>query len=73
MEKIINTETMQKIGAKFLDYKFPFPGCRDHKVGTDAYWTCLAHQGGWAFQHAISSCRMGARDDPQAVVDPQLR
>jgi choline dehydrogenase len=40
---------------------------------TDAHWEQYVRQSGGVGYHPVGTCRMGAKDDPMAVLDPQLR
>ena len=40
---------------------------------TEAQWEQYVRQSGGVGYHPVGTCRMGAKDDPMAVLDPQLR
>lgn len=40
---------------------------------TDEFFKCLAQLHTAAENHQVGTCKMGAKDDPMAVVDPQLK
>ena len=42
-------------------------------VQTDAQWLQFARENGQTIYHPIATCRMGADDDANAVVDTRLR
>lgn len=71
IKKLLNTKPMKKVGAK-LNY-FQIPGCSEHKFDTREYWECsLRHVAGTIY-HAVGSAKMGAANDPTAVVDSRLK
>lgn len=65
------THSMRRFGSTLSPY--PFPGCGQHQVYTDAYWECMVHHYSVTIYHPIGTCKMGPYWDPTAVVDPQLR
>lgn len=50
-----------------------FPGCEIYKLYSDPYLACAARVYTSTIYHPVGTCRMGAYEDPRAVVDPQLR
>jgi choline dehydrogenase len=42
-------------------------------VSTDEQWEAYVRAGAFAMYHPVGTCRMGAVEDPQSVVDPELR
>jgi choline dehydrogenase-like flavoprotein len=50
-----------------------FPGCEIYKTWSDPYLACAARVYTSTIYHPVGTCRMGARDDPRSVVDPELR
>ena len=70
-EKLMQTPTMKSLGVTLEEAKISF--CSQHEFRTDAYWECfLRHVATTAF-HPCCTVKMGAEDDPTAVLDPQLR
>lgn len=52
----------------------PAEGCENQPFGSDEYWRCaVQHISGPEVNHQAGSCKMGPREDPLAVVDPELR
>ena len=49
------------------------PGCEEMELFSREYWRCHVSQVSLTMYHPVGTCRMGPRDDPRAVVDPQLR
>ena len=47
--------------------------CESLGFDSDAYWRCYIRQMTFTIYHPVGTCRMGAKSDPKAVVDPQLR
>ena len=70
-EKFIQTPTMKSLGAKVEDGKLSF--CSKHEFRSDEYWECVTRHVAVTVYHPVGTCKMGAKDDPSAVVDPQLR
>ena len=50
-----------------------YPACQNHTWGTDDYWRCYVMNEVLTLNHPTSTCRMGAKDDNNSVVDPRLR
>ena len=70
-QAFIGTRSMRIIGAKLN--KFPHPKCKDYKYDSDLYWQCYVRENSLSMYHPVGTCKMGAEDDPTAVVDPKLR
>ena len=49
------------------------PKCKQHKWGSDDYWRCYGPANALTVYHPSSTCMMGRKDDPRAVVDPRLK
>ncbi|EEB16965.1 glucose dehydrogenase precursor, putative [Pediculus humanus corporis] len=65
------TSSMRRLGAKF--HQTPVYGCRHLQQFTDEYWECVIRQYTLTIYHMSGTARMGAPNDPTAVVDPRLR
>ena len=50
-----------------------FPGCENLALKSDAYWECYHRQWTVTVWHPTSTCAMGEKSDPDAVVDSELR
>ncbi|KAL0880945.1 hypothetical protein ABMA27_002107 [Loxostege sticticalis] len=50
-----------------------YPTCVTYAPNTDAYWECAIRTLVVSLHHQIATCRMGPPNDPNAVVDPELR
>lgn len=69
--RISESPAMQSIGSRLHD--IPLPGCRQLPFGSDEYWRCAVRQLTATLHHQIGTCKMGPRNDPDAVVDNTLR
>ncbi|XP_055306499.1 glucose dehydrogenase [FAD, quinone]-like [Sitodiplosis mosellana] len=66
------TQAFQKYNA--TPVRIPLEACdSDYTYDTDDYWKCYLHQLTSAGMHHVGTCRMGAENDPTAVVDTELR
>ncbi|XP_015920335.1 glucose dehydrogenase [FAD, quinone] [Parasteatoda tepidariorum] len=54
-------------------YETTFPGCEIYTKNSDEYLACVARTYTSTIYHPVGTCKMGAANDPTAVVDPQLR
>ena len=70
-EKMIETASMQKIGATVKDMKLSF--CSEHAFQTDEYWACVIRQVAFTEYHSTGTCKMGSKNDDTAVVDSELK
>lgn len=59
----------QKVGARFLNNLVP--GCEALK--DDAYYECFARSIVTSNSHPVGTAKMGDPDDPNTVVDPELK
>ncbi|ODM99903.1 Glucose dehydrogenase [FAD, quinone] [Orchesella cincta] len=66
-----NTTAFGKLGAKLVSTKLP--GCEKHEFRSDAYWECYVRHFTLTVYHPCCTARAGAVNDPNAVVDPELR
>lgn len=72
--KLAETKAFQTIGASSLDpYQEHLPACQELPYPSEKYWVCRIKHYTQTMFHPTSTCKMGASDDPTAVVDPQLR
>ncbi|XP_044763967.1 glucose dehydrogenase [FAD, quinone] [Coccinella septempunctata] len=65
------TDTFKKFGARL--HNPPLPNCKHLPMHTDEYWNCAIRQYTLSIYHYSCTAKMGPRDDPMAVVDPELR
>ncbi|XP_026675084.1 glucose dehydrogenase [FAD, quinone]-like [Ceratina calcarata] len=68
---LTKTETMKKWDLR-LNPVVP-PLCANDHFGSDAFWECYVRVSTGPENHQAGTCKMGAIDDPSAVVDPELR
>ena len=71
--EVAKTDTFAKYGVDDTHLKDMHPFCTEHTYGTAAFWDCFVRHFSLSFCHASSTCSMGNKDDPNAVVDPYLR
>ena len=66
---------MREVGAYFLDIRYPTRErwAEEHEPFSDEYLEERISQMGNGTYHHPGTCKMGARGDATAVVDPQLR
>lgn len=50
-----------------------FPGCEIYTLWSDEYLACVARTYTATIYHPVGTCKMGAPEDPESVVDPFLR
>ncbi|XP_076101365.1 glucose dehydrogenase [FAD, quinone]-like isoform X2 [Mytilus galloprovincialis] len=72
-QKLVKTKVLQKFGAKEANLIALNSKCSHIEYDSDAFWECGIRNGGQTVYHPTSTCRMGADNDPTAVVDSQLR
>lgn len=68
---LLSTDALKKIGARLN--RLPLPDCVKLVFGSDAYWRCYIRHMATNILHAAATNKMGPKDDPEAVVDPELR
>ncbi|XP_061176433.1 glucose dehydrogenase [FAD, quinone]-like [Saccostrea echinata] len=74
MLKLGDTAAFKSIGASSQDPLEAYtPQCDNTSPGSDEYWICRLRHYTYTVFHPTSTCRMGAKQDPTAVVDPELR
>ncbi|CAC5396732.1 Oxygen-dependent choline dehydrogenase [Mytilus coruscus] len=72
IQKLAAANPLQEIGATLN--RQDFDGiCDKVKFDSDEYWECMLRHFAVTCYHPTSTCRMGAKDDPTAVVDTKLR
>lgn len=54
-------------------FKTFYPGCEIYRIWSDEYLACVARVNTQTVYEPVGTCRMGAREDPRSVVDPELR
>ena len=68
---LLETEAFRKIGARI--HSIPLPGCAHLHFGSDAYWHCSIRSLTSTIHHQTTSCKMGSRNDKNAVVNHELK
>ncbi|XP_011862143.1 PREDICTED: glucose dehydrogenase [FAD, quinone]-like [Vollenhovia emeryi] len=68
---VAQTKAMQTIDSQFLNVTYT--ECNIHEYDSDAYWECAIRTLSITLYHYSGTCKMGARGDPTAVVDPTLK
>jgi choline dehydrogenase-like flavoprotein len=66
------------VSPPYAEYKSrlfssPNPNCKHLQLHSDSYWECAAKTVPYNVYHDVGTCRMGPADDPESVVDPELR
>lgn len=69
--KIMETESMKKIGVSIVKEKFP--DCTEYEYGTHEYFVCAARYTATNYYHPCGTNKMGPKSDSEAVVDPKLQ
>lgn len=67
--RLTETKAFKSIGTKMRTQLVP--GCE--KLKDDEYWACCVRTMTASIYHATGTCRMGATNDTNAVVDPELK
>lgn len=49
------------------------PGCEEWLFNSEQYWKCIIKKYSDSGFHFVGTCKMGPKNDTQAVVDPKLR
>ncbi|XP_053373287.1 glucose dehydrogenase [FAD, quinone]-like [Mercenaria mercenaria] len=70
-EELISTDAMKSIGADISINQASF--CSHYKFRSDDFWRCMIRHIAHNFYHSTSTCKMGMKGDPTAVVDLDLR
>ncbi len=66
-----NTTAMRKMEAHLPERQLP--GCEHYEMKSLEYYECHVRTATLTLYHPTSTCSMGKRKDPNAVVDSQLR
>ncbi|XP_003745578.1 glucose dehydrogenase [FAD, quinone] [Galendromus occidentalis] len=69
--ELIKTPPFRRYGTTLWD--IPFPECKGYELYSDEYLACVARTYTSTLYHPVGTCKMGAVNDPTAVVDPRLR
>ncbi|XP_017768836.1 PREDICTED: glucose dehydrogenase [FAD, quinone]-like [Nicrophorus vespilloides] len=68
---LLRTSKLQDAGYQLVD--IPLPSCSHHDFGSDDYWMCIATEYTTTLYHPVGTCKMGPKNDKDAVVDAKLR
>ena len=68
---LLRTEALQSVGMSLVDN--PLPACAQFTFASDDYWACVAMEYTTTIFHPVGTCKMGPRNDNNAVVDAKLR
>ncbi|XP_044763972.1 glucose dehydrogenase [FAD, quinone]-like [Coccinella septempunctata] len=72
VQRIVNTSpSLQKYGAKMVPWSIA--GCENEEFDSDDYWRCGLQHLAITLHHQTSTCKMGPKKDPEAVVDHELK
>lgn len=69
--QLLDTHAMAHLGARLVTT--PLPACTSFEFDTDLYWECVATEYTTTIYHPTGTTKMGPKDDPNAVVDHELR
>ena len=70
-QQLFHSHTFKKHGWRMVDV--PLQPCRQYIFDSDEYWACVLMEYTATIYHPTSTCKMGPKGDPEAVVDPRLR
>lgn len=71
VQRIASMPSMRRYDAQIVST--PVPGCQSFTFDSDAYWECALRHISPTLHHQVTTCKMGPRRDPEAVVDHRLR
>ncbi len=69
IQKLVNTSAFDQVRGNCLAEEAKGP----HPYDTDQFWRWYIRQVTLTIYHPVSTCKMGAVDDPTAVVNPRLK
>jgi len=69
--RLSQTKSMQAFGSQILN--ITYTECNNYEYDSDAYWECVLRIMTSTIFHYSGTCKMGAKGDPTAVVDPKLK
>ncbi|KAJ8687040.1 hypothetical protein QAD02_022834 [Eretmocerus hayati] len=69
--KLSKTTAFQRFGSTF--HRIPLRECDYHPFDSDEYWECALRTYTYTVWHYCGTCRMGAEDDPESVVNSKLQ
>lgn len=69
--KVMKTKPFRQINATLYNSNESL--CSNYEFASSKYWSCFVQKSTINYGRFSGTCRMGAQDDPRAVVDPRLR
>lgn len=69
--RLLDTHAMKHLGARLVTT--PLPACENFEFDSDLYWECVATEYTTTIYHPVGTCKMGPKEDPNSVVDHELR
>lgn len=63
--------TFEKYGVEVVGKVIA--GCRNYEYNSDEYWECALRHITTSAYHPMGTCKMGPRNDPDSVVDYQMK
>ncbi|XP_033213787.1 glucose dehydrogenase [FAD, quinone]-like [Belonocnema kinseyi] len=69
--RVFNPLIMKKYEFELDDT--PIAPCNNLTFNSDEYWICAVRQFGDSLYHHVGTCKMGPKEDSEAVVNPRLR
>lgn len=70
-QRLFNTNVFLEHGWRMVNV--PLKPCQHYPFDSDEYWECILMEYTATIFHPTSTCKMGPKKDPEAVVDPRLR
>ncbi|XP_072375644.1 glucose dehydrogenase [FAD, quinone]-like, partial [Diabrotica undecimpunctata] len=67
IQRISTSPTLKQLGATIV--RTPLPGCEHLVFDSDEYWECGLRSLTSSVWHQVSTCKMGPKADPEAVVN----
>ncbi|XP_058800076.1 glucose dehydrogenase [FAD, quinone]-like [Phymastichus coffea] len=69
--EITKSKALQRYESRMNDAIVP--GCENHVLDSDSYWECAFRTFTLTIWHHCGTCKMGAENDPSAVVNTKLQ
>lgn len=70
-KEVATSGPLREIGSE--PFRTIYPGCRSEMGDEERYYKCVAKSVILTCSHLAGTVRMGSPNDPEAVLDPQLR
>lgn len=68
---LLNTEAFARVGVSYA--ATPIDACKDKDASSLNYWRCVVTVNTASMGHPVGTCRMGAKNRSDTVVDHKLR